>query len=130
MTSALAYLDTSAYVKLPLAEPERDSLLPALEPYAAVSSRLLAVEAVRACRRYGEPYADAARAGLRAVTLSPLDERVLAAAQTLDPATMGTLDALHLATALSVERLAAFMTYDDRRAEAARAAGLAVVAPR
>ncbi len=130
MTSALAYLDTSAYVKVPLREPERVTLLQALEPYAPVSSRLLAVEAVRACRRYGEPYADAARAGLAAVSLVPLDEPVIALAQTLSPTTLRTPDALHLATALSVPDLAVVVTYDDRMRDAAEAAGLSVIVPR
>lgn len=130
MTPALAYLDTSAYVKLALHEPERSALLRALDSYAPISSSLLAVEAVRACGRYGSQYADAARAGLRSVSLLPLDEDVLARAQILKPPTLRTLDALHLATALSIAAdLAVLVTYDERLAEGARAAGLTVTAP-
>lgn len=130
MTPALAYLDTSAYVKLALQEPERGALLRALDSYAPISSSLLAVEAVRACARYGSQYADAARGGLRSVSLLPLDEDVLARAQILKPPTLRTLDALHLATALSIAAdLAVLVTYDERLAEGARAAGLTVTAP-
>lgn len=129
--ATLAYLDTSAYVKVPLGEPERAALLSALEPYVAVSSWLLAVEAVRACARYGQEYADAARAGLLSVSLLALDEPVLTTAQTLGPPLLRTLDALHLATALSLTAdLAVLVTYDDRLGDAATAAGLTVVSPR
>jgi len=130
VTATLAYLDTSAYVKVPLAEPERATLLEALEPYTPVSSWLLSVEAVRACARYGPQYAQAADAGLRTVSLLPLDEAVLTRAKTLAPARMRTLDALHLATALSLGGdLAVLVTYDDRLGEAAQAAGLTVLSP-
>jgi uncharacterized protein len=131
VTAALAYIDTSAYVKVPLAEPERAMLLQALQPYALVSSWLLSVEAVRACARYGPQYAQAADAGLRTVSLLPLDEAVLTRVKTLPPAQLRTLDALHLATALSLEAdLAVLVSYDDRLSEAAQAAGMTVLSPR
>lgn len=41
---------------------------------------------------------------------------------------LGTLDALHLATALDIEA-AVFITFDQRQAEAATAEGLSVQAP-
>ena len=131
MTATLAYIDTSAYVKVPLGEPERATLLEALQPYALVSSLLLSVEAVRACARYGPQYAEAADAGLRTVSLLPLDQAVLTSAKTLSPARLRTLDALHLATALSLGvDLAVLVSYDDRLSEAAQAAGLTVMSPR
>jgi hypothetical protein len=40
-----------------------------------------------------------------------------------------TLDAIHVATALAIEAVDAFVTYDDRQADAARAVGLPVVRP-
>jgi len=131
VTATLAYIDTSAYVKVPLAEPERATLLQALEPYTLVSSSLLSVEAVRACARYGPQYAQAAEAGLQTVSLLPLDERVLTGARTLAPAHLRTLGALHLATALSLGAdLAVLVSYDERLSEAAQAAGLTVLSPR
>lgn len=131
MTAGLAYVDTSAYVKVLLGEPERAVLLRALEPYALVSSSLLGVEAVRACARYGPEYADAADAGLRTVSLLPLDDTVLARAKTLAPAGLRTLDALHLASALSLAAdLAVLVSYDDRLSDAARANGICVLTPR
>ena len=131
MTATLAYIDTSAYVKVPLAEPERAVLLEALQPYALVSSWLLSVESVRACARYGPQYAQAADAGLRTLSLLPLDAAVLTRAKTLAPAQLRTLDALHLATALSLGAdLDVLVSYDDRLSEAAQAAGLTVLSPR
>lgn len=54
--------------------------------------------------------------------------RVLARA--VAPASVSTLDAIHLATALQTRgELDAFVTYDKRLADAAAAAGLHVEAP-
>lgn len=59
-----------------------------------------------------------------------LDASIRILAQTVSPATVRSLDAIHLATALRVrEQLTSFITYDRRLADAARAAGLVVEAP-
>lgn len=56
MSAGLAYLDTSAFVKLPLGETEHAPLRRALAAHDThVSSALLATEAIRACARYGRP---------------------------------------------------------------------------
>jgi predicted nucleic acid-binding protein len=71
-----------------------------------------------------------AREGLPALSLLPLDDVVLRAAAALQPAELRTLDALHLATALSIGRkLAVLFSYDDRLCAAATAAGVAVARP-
>ena len=58
-------------------------------------------------------------------------DRVLFAAAQLDPVGIGSLDAIHLATALRLgDDLAAFVSYDTRRIEAAEALGLPVASPR
>ena len=55
---------------------------------------------------------------------------VLEQAGRLDPAIVRSLDAIHLAAALMLgDDLEAFVTYYERLAEAARANGVAVVAP-
>jgi predicted nucleic acid-binding protein len=46
-----------------------------------------------------------------------------------DPRTLRSLDAVHLATAALAAPLEAFVVYDDRLAEAARAVGITVVQP-
>ncbi len=69
---------------------------------------------------------------LDAIALLPLDEETLAAAESVSPATVATLDALHLVAAIRLAaagRLDAIMTYDRRLADGARAHDLRVVAP-
>ncbi|GAA3081905.1 putative nucleic acid-binding protein [Kribbella aluminosa] len=63
------------------------------------------------------------------IELRELDAGSRMIAQTVRPATVRSLDAIHLATALRIHPLTAFVTYDKRRADAARAAGLTVDAP-
>ncbi len=95
-----------------------------------MSSRLLTVESVRACARYGPRFAARALAGLADLALLPLDDAVLRAAAALEPPGLRSLDAVHLATALSLgDRLGVLVCYDERLLDAARAAGVTVVAP-
>jgi predicted nucleic acid-binding protein len=88
------------------------------------------VEGRRAARRYGELAATRARAALTAITLLALDEPILDAAAALDPAELRSLDALHLATVVSLggdlERL---YCYDARLTDAAQALGIEVSQP-
>ena len=59
-----------------------------------------------------------------------LDAGVIARAGVLAPATLRSLDAIHVASALTVaEDLDAFVTCDQRQASAAAAAGLPVQVP-
>jgi predicted nucleic acid-binding protein len=118
-------------VKLPLQEAEREALLMELAEWDGyVSSALLGVEAIRACERYGEEYAEDARSFIVDVALLPLDDAVLEEAAAIGPTGLRSLDALHLATALSIkDEVGAFFTYDERLAEAAANHGLAVARP-
>lgn len=127
----LAFVDTSAYVKLVLGEPEAPALDRALRDWSThVGSALLRVEAERACARHGEQWVARARAGLGGYALLPLDEGVLTAAAALRPPALRTLDAIHLATALSLgRRLGVLFSYDERLCAAASAAGVPVARP-
>lgn len=115
-------------MKLPLRESGDRALISEIAEYGGyVSSMLLGVEAIRACARYGEQYAEQARAFLLDVALLPLDDLLLDRASTLGPTKLRSLDAIHLATALSVrDDLGAFFTYDTRLREAAVEHGLPV----
>lgn len=128
---AAVYLDTSAVGRLLLGEPDAGVILSALEAFRQrVASRLLRLELRRLGLREGR-LADADRL-LAGVALVPVDEDLLAAAETLPPVTVAALDAIHLATALRLShagRLDALMTYDARLAEGARAHGLTVLVP-
>ena len=127
----MAYLDSSAYVKLVLREREERALrVEMAECDGYVSSSLLGVEAIRACRRHRAGYASDAREWLLDVALIPMDDAILDAATSLDPPPLRSLDALHLATALSIrDELGAFFTYDQRLAEAAETHGLPLAMP-
>jgi predicted nucleic acid-binding protein len=131
VTARLAYLDTSAYVKLPLEEAGHEGLRSELSRWDGyVSSMLLGVEAIRACSRYGSDRAKDARAWLEGVALLPLDDAVIDTATALSPPTLRSLDALHLATALSIRaEIGAFFTYDQRLAEAAADHGFPIIHP-
>lgn len=118
-------------MKLVLREQEEVALLAEMAVWAGyVSSALLGPEAIRACSRHGGEYARDAREWLLGVSRLPLDDALLDDAATLGPVKLRSLDAIHLATALSVgDEVGAFFTYDARLAEAARSHGLNVVWP-
>jgi hypothetical protein len=127
-----AYLDASALVKLAVHEPETPALEHAvLNRDALFTSEVGAIELQRALGRTGRPSAiDQADAVLEAVFLADLTPAIRAQAGRLEPASLRTLDAIHVATAssLALENLD-FITYDDRQANAARARGLRVLQP-
>ncbi len=71
-----------------------------------------------------------AREVLDSVTLIETTTAIFEDAGLLDPTILRTLDAVHIAAALVLgDDLEGMVTYDDRMAEAARANGIAVVAP-
>ena len=86
------------------------------------------IEAFRALARY----APGAVSRLPAVLdLIDLDPRIRILAQAVEPATVRSLDAVHLGTALqSRPGLTSFVTYDKRLLDAAQTAGLPVDCPR
>lgn len=124
------YLDTSAFIKLVRSEPESPALRRELAGRELISSALLTVEGRRAARRYGELAAKRADVALTTITLIPLDQPILDAAAELNPAELRSLDALHLATVVSLgEDLGRLYCYDTRLTGAARALGIAVSQP-
>ena len=118
-------------MKLIVEEPESVALHRELGRWSGwTSSALLGVEAVRACRRLGEAVAESAEASLSDIALIPMDDAVLAIARRLEPSELRSLDAIHLATALSIgPDLGALFSYDDRLTAAAVTAGLHVLTP-
>jgi predicted nucleic acid-binding protein len=128
---AFAYLDASAFVKLVVREPESEALAGALEDWPRrVSSSLLVVEAVRATARVSEDASRRAERLLAGVTLIPADLGLLREAARLGPAALRALDAIHLATAVSLgSELGALFAYDERLRAAAGAAALPVESP-
>lgn len=128
MTS-IAYLDASAIVKLVLDEPDSLSMLRWYhESERVATSRVGVIETRRAAgRRDGDR--DQLTAVLDRFEVFELDAEIERRAGSMGPTSLRTLDAIHLATALSIPGLGSFVTYDERLAEAARNVGLPVVRP-
>lgn len=128
----MVYLDSSALVKLVIAEAESSPLRRYLagEPERA-SCGLARVEVLRAVRGYGSAALARARRLLQRLNIAQIDDELLEAAATLDPRVSRSVDAIHLAAAqLLGDELTAIVTYDRRMAAAARLVDLPVAAPR
>ncbi len=122
------YLDSSALVKLVMEESESLSLEVAVLGLALTTSRISVVEVTKAAARSG-PEADPAEI-LSLVALLDVDAPVTALAAITGGPALRALDAIHIATAVLLgPDIESFITYDTRQAEAARAAGLRVIAP-
>ena len=129
----VCYLDASALVKLVTPEAETNALRAALDTYdARVTSRLAIVEVARALLRRGvasAAFVDAVAEAFTGLAIMELDAATAESAARIGPSTLRSLDAIHLASALALGELEGLVTYDSRLADAARAAGLEVVAP-
>lgn len=125
------YLDSSAIVKLVVAEPGSTALRTFLRRHAErVSCALAVVEVTRAVRRQGKPAEDRASRVLGRVRLLSIDHALLQQAAALDVALLRSLDAIHLASARTLgDDLVFVVTYDRRMSEAAVALGMPVRSP-
>jgi predicted nucleic acid-binding protein len=127
------YLDSSALLKLLHEEPESGALadwLTGQTGHPLLSSELASVEVIRACRQINPDTVPEARALLAGLDLIPLAGAVIADAADVGQATLRSLDAIHLASALSVrDEISSFIAYDHHLTEAASAAGLQLFAP-
>jgi uncharacterized protein len=127
----VVYIDTSVLGRVLLDEPDAPAINDVLRRFdRMIASSLLGVELRRLASR--RKVLDRATMLVTRVALLPIDSRTLTLAETLAPHTLGTLDAIHLATALlSVEtaEVDALMTYDKQLANAAREHGIEVLSP-
>ena len=125
------YLDSSALVKLVIAEPESRALRRSLQRQPArVTSALARTEVARATTPFGSEAAQRGEAVLRRVEIVRINDRILRLAGSLEPPQLRSLDAIHLATAQLIgSDLKWIITYDDRMAQAATSLGLPVRAP-
>lgn len=95
-----------------------------------VSSVLAEVESFRALARHAPEAITRLHRVLDLIDLVDLGTPVRSLAQAITPASVRSLDAIHLATAMQVRsKLVSFVTYDKRLADAAVGEGLTVNAP-
>jgi len=128
----VTYLDSSAIVKLVVAEPESRKLRRYLSRRRPlVSSALARTEVGRALMPSGPEAVSRGQEVLRRIELLRLNDRVLSEAGRIEPAELRSLDAIHLASAQQLgPSLKQIVTYDERMAAAAATAGWSVVSPK
>lgn len=124
-------LDTSALGRVLLREPDASAILSELKEWEQlVASRLLRLELRRLALRHD--LLGAAERLLGGVSLVPITEASLMTAETVEPVTVATLDAIHLSTAIGLRDIGVadtLMTFDRQLAAGAEANGLRVLAP-
>jgi predicted nucleic acid-binding protein len=125
------YLDSSAIVKLAVDEPESKALRRYLQRRRPlVSSALARAEVGRALLPLGQSAVRRGRDLLAGIELIRVNDRILAAAGSLLPEELRTLDSIHLATVRQLEGdCSRIVTSDARMRAAAEALGWTVVAP-
>jgi predicted nucleic acid-binding protein len=127
------YLDASALVKLFKPEPETDAFRDALHEWPVqVSSELVRVESVCTARRLGgTDVLERALRVLERIDLIPISPEIIELATGAFAPALRSMDAIHLATALSMrDDVGAIFVYDGDLHAAALAHGLDAAAPR
>lgn len=128
------YLDTSALVKLVVAEDESEALMRFLGAHAGdnmFSAALARTELIRAVAPNGAPAIADARDLLTRLDTVTLTRQLLDDAGTLLPVRLRSLDAIHLAAAQRAGgSLRAVVTYDSRMLAAAADLGISTTSPR
>jgi len=126
------YFDTSALAKLVLNEPESSEMERYAENLAGqpVSSEISDVELIRAVLRQDPSGLDTALEVLAQLVILPATESIRLRAAYLAPTSLGSLDAIHLATALEIQvDLQSIVSYDNRLCEAAGDLAIETVSP-
>lgn len=125
------YLDSSAIVKLVVAEAESIALRRYLRRRRPlVTSALSRTEVARALLPLGEPASARGVQVLRGFELVRINDRILRIAGAMLPFELRPLDAIHLATASVLgDDLTGVCTYDERMASAAVRLGFLVATP-
>lgn len=132
------YLDSSALVKRAIREPESDALIEHIDEWISegsqlVSSTLAWIELTRAIRsrRESEPPLELIRLmdnAVAGIDESPMSDTVADIARRIGPATLRSLDSIHLATAtlIGADLVCA---YDRRLLASAEELGFRTIAP-
>ena len=127
----ILYLDTSALAKVFTKEDEWPALRLFFRHRELASSAIARTELLRVALRMEHPPARRAASRLiRRLELIAVDDAILDHAATLQPPSLRTLDAIHIASALRLgPDLEAIVSYDARMAAAAGELGMQVVSP-
>lgn len=135
---AVLYVDTSALLKLLVRETESAAIERELLKWGDLATSVVTeVELPRAVARAREERADAVIDGsvvlqgvLASAAIVPLNDGVVAEARKVKPVHVGALDAIHVASALSLgKQLAGVATYDKRMQDALERLAVRVIAP-
>ena len=128
----VTYVDASAIVKLIVPDAESEALVSSLRTFDDLVTSVIAhVEVARALRRTGlDPDLVMTIDVLSRFATVALDHTVVELARHLEPPRLRSLDAIHIASAISlgIEDLA-FVAYDQLCLEGAARAGLAPSSP-
>jgi len=126
------FIDTSALIKLVRQEEHSDALgawVKSTHPDLLISD-LVITETMRVARRISPDAVQRTRDVLASCRVRTMSPDIWLWAAEMNPHSLRTLDALHLAVALSAgSDLGSVITYDRRLAEAAMTQGLHVMAP-
>lgn len=128
-----AYIDASALVKLFKAERETEAFRTALTDWPVqVATELIGVEAICTARRLGgQDVLQRANVALERINLIPLTPEIIELATDAYTPPLRAMDAIHLATALTMrDDLGAMFVYDSDLHAAAGAHHLNPIAPR
>ena len=140
MSNKTAYIDSSVLLRNLLGESEQIRELDRFKNY--YSSRLLKTECIRVLNRafssnrlndiqYSEAY-QRLLFRLKGIKLIALDENIFDLAESHLPVALGTLDALHLSTAIRIRDVGniselKILTHDNQLGKACRAVGFSTL---
>lgn len=136
--SGVLYVDTSALLKLLVREAESEAIENELLQWSKLATSVVTeVELPRAIARAREERSDAVIDGsvvlqgvLASAAIVPLSAGTIAKARDVSPVHVGALDAIHVASALSLGLdLAAVATYDHRMQDALVRIKIGIIAP-
>lgn len=128
----MIYLDSSALLKLVFEEAESNDLADWLgrDTHHLVTCELSRIEVSRSVQRIDPAALGAACQLLGGCDLIPMTTVLVDQACEIGSPSLRSLDAIHLAAAMSIrEVLVAFVTYDHRLLDAATATGLPITTP-
>ena len=124
------YADCSAILKLLIVEKESAALTDFID-FTIKSSALTRVELIRVLQKIAPEKIDRAQIILAGIDLTPLNPAILSIAENFAPSiTLKSLDALHIATAIFLDKsVEGVITYDKAMIKNAKELRIKVASP-